>query len=552
MNNKLRIGILLDSDLIPFWEFKMIEEINLSEYSELVLIVKNNKLNKKEHLIKRIWKIRRNIFYLIYLKIESFFIKPLPNAFDLKNIKSIVTCDEIKVNPRETKFSSRFSSEDLEKIKSYDIDVLIRQGFKILRGDILTVSKYGIWSYHHGDNNVNRGGPAGVWEVLENIDETGVILQTLTEDLDGGVKLAESFSATDKESINRNKNNFYWKASSILPRCLKQLYLLGGNKFFSDKSHLNPEVFYYSHKLYTLPTNFVFLKNIIKIYLKALKRKISNLFYFNQWVLLFDFSKKESLKKSFFRFKRILPPKDRFWADPFVYFRNDKYYVFFEELIYKKGKGTIAMIELDEDGKHTQSKVVLEKDYHLSYPCLFEEKGQLFMIPETATNKNIELYKCIDFPFKWQLEKVLMDNVHAVDTTILKYNNKFWLFCNIMKNKGANTKDELFLYYSDELVTDKWISHKSNPILSDVKKARPAGKIFVFNDRIYRPSQNNSKTYGYGMQIREILELNEDSYRESQIHSIYPNWASDIKATHTLNHTGKLTVIDALLKRKKY
>ena len=43
------------------------------------------------------------------------------------------------------------------------------------------------------------------------------------------------------------------------------------------------------------------------------------------------------------------------------------------------------------------STIVLEKDYHLSYPFLFEDNDELFMIPETATNKTIELYKCEEF-----------------------------------------------------------------------------------------------------------------------------------------------------------
>ena len=91
--------------------------------------------------------------------------------------------------------------EDILKIKHYNLDVLIRFGFKILRGDILKAAKYGIWSYHHGDNDLNRGGPAGFWEVIEHWDITGSTLQILSEDLDGGKILYKSFSMTDRRSI---------------------------------------------------------------------------------------------------------------------------------------------------------------------------------------------------------------------------------------------------------------------------------------------------------------------------------------------------------------
>ena len=552
MKNKLRIGILLDDYLVPSWAFKMIDEINQSNHSEIVLVIKNDKSIIKESLFKRLWKSRTNFFYLFYMKLERKITKIFPDAFELKNLRSIINCPEIKVIPKKTYFSDRISDDEIEKIKLYKTDVLIRLGFRILRGKILNISKYGVWSYHHGDNNTNRGGPAGVWEVLEKNHETGVVLQILNEDLDGGFKLYESFSATDKENITRNTNNFYWKSASILPKCLSDLYFQGEETFFDSKRVLNPEVYFYSHKLYTSPSNFIFLKKIFVIYFKAILRKLSNIFYFNQWILLFHFGKNEQFKKSFYRFKRILPPKDRFWADPFVFIRNEKYYVFFEEYIFKKAKGTISVIELNKSGEYTPSTIVLEKDYHLSYPFLFEDNDELFMIPETATNKTIELYKCEEFPLKWTLEKVLINNIHAVDSTILKHNDKFWLFCNVMKNQGSNTKDELSLFYSENLNSNKWISHPNNPIISDVKTARPAGKIFKFNNKIYRPSQNNSKTYGYGMQIREILKLDENSYVESHVHSIYPNWANDIYATHTINQENELTIIDALVRRKKF
>ena len=88
-----------------------------------------------------------------------------------------------------------FSLEKIKSIKKYNLDVLIRFGFKILRGKILKSSKYGVWSYHHGDNNENRGGPAGYWEVFEGHHITGSVLQILNEDLDNGQILYRSFSA---------------------------------------------------------------------------------------------------------------------------------------------------------------------------------------------------------------------------------------------------------------------------------------------------------------------------------------------------------------------
>ena len=151
----------------------------------------------------------------------------------------------------EEKFSDYFSTSDIENIQSHEIDVLIRIGFRTLRGDILSCAKYGIWSYHHGDHTVNRGGPAGVWEVLEDWDETGVTLHILTEDLVGGNILYKSSGFTDGLSINRSRNNYFWKAASFLPRKLEELYKLGESSFFEQVETDNADPLFYYNRLYT-------------------------------------------------------------------------------------------------------------------------------------------------------------------------------------------------------------------------------------------------------------------------------------------------------------
>lgn len=551
MKKKLRIGILIDNHLIPNWAAKMLEVINSSKHSKIVLIVKKKQsLKRKESFFYKFWKRRKIILYILFNKLDSKLFKNSPDAFALTDIKKIFKCPEIEVYPKETKFSDTILSDDIKKIKQHNVDVFIRLGFRILRGEILNISKYGIWSYHHGDNNINRGGPAGVWEVLEKWDTTGVILQILSEDLDGGIVLDRSSSSTDKVSFSRNRNNYYWKALSMIPRKLDELYRLGENDFF-DSINQEQAPFLYYNRLFKAPSNLTVLKSFVRIYINKFYSKITSLFFFEQWILLFKLEEKNKLSTSFFRFKKILPPKDRFWADPFIMEKNENYYIFIEELIYKENKGKISVIVMDKNGNYSLPEVVLERDYHLSYPFLFEENDELYMIPETAQNKTIELFKCTEFPNKWEFCTNLMENVHAVDSTIIKKDNKYWLFCNIKENEGASTHDELFLFYSDSLFNQNWIPHHKNPIVSDVKKSRPAGNFFRLNNKLYRPSQNCGKRYGYGMSINEVRKLTESSYKENTVQYIYPNWEKHIKATHTIANTGRLTVIDAIYKRRK-
>lgn len=247
-----------------------------------------------------------------------------------------------------------------------------------------------------------------------------------------------------------------------------------------------------------------------------------------------------------------MPPKDRFWADPFIIFKNDLYYIFFEELLYKTNKGHISFFTLNKEGVITEPQIILAQPYHVSYPFIFEQKDACFMIPETYANKRIDLYQCTGFPHKWEFMHTLMDNVLAVDTTIHFYNNKYWMFCNIEKNEGASTLDELFIFYATDFTSNNWQPHAKNPVVSDVKKARPAGKIFKYKGDYYRPSQDCSRHYGRGMHIGKITCLTENDYTEETVQFLYSNWDKALTSMHTLNWKGNLTMIDAQYKRWKY
>lgn len=552
---KLKIGILTDSFLVPAWSYSLFEKLNECNYAEIVLIVKKKILPaKKEPLVNKIIKNYRHLAYISFRKLEDKIFRPTPFAFTQKDLTKLVgNVPVLEVTAIEKKFSDIIEHTDIEHIRQYNIDVFIRIGFRILKGDILKSAKYGVWSYHHGDNLVNRGGPAGVWESIEGWRETGSILQVLTEDMDAGNVLYRSWSHKEIISINRNINTVYWKAISFIPRKLEELYELGDAAFKKGIINHKQEISFYSNRLYTMPTNGEFIYRTFKQYLKWAKLKFWYLFNFEQWILLYYLDKDEKIADSIFRYKRITPPKDRFWADPCLVCKDHKYYIFLEELIYKQnaGKAHIAVIEMDDKGNYKQPEIVLKRDYHLSYPFVFEYKGAFYMIPETIEKSCIQLYKCIGFPNEWEFVMNLKEDIKAVDTTIFEKDGKVWMFTNIKENPGGSSYDELFLFYADDLLTNQWRSHPGNPVVSDVKSARPAGALFFHENKLYRPSQDCSFRYGYATVINEVIEMTTTVYIEKPVSNILPNWSKDVVATHTLSHQKKLTVIDALVKRKK-
>ena len=270
----------------------------------------------------------------------------------------------------------------------------------------------------------------------------------------------------------------------------------------------------------------------------------SNLF-FRQWIVLVapEINKNRPLWDNF---TPIFPPPDRFWADPFVWVHKGKYFIFVEELLYVTGRGRIACITLDEQMKPISNRVVLERTYHLSYPFLFEYENQLYMLPETKKNSTIELYQCTSFPKEWVLIKTLMSDISAVDSTLLEANGKWWLFTNISDRKNSDL-NALYLYYAGHPISNQWTPHPQNPIITDIKFTRPAGRIFLQNGNLIRPSQDCSRRYGYAINFSRITSLTEFNYEETYEWTIMPPKRTNILAAHTWNENEGLHVTDALL-----
>ena len=534
--HKLRIGLLVESYNIPSWSFSSIESLIRSDYAEIVLIIKNECHSvKKTSFISKI-----NLFsYSVFKTFESILYKPNPDASSLKNLKSVLSnCKETLGNTIET--------EDLKQL-----DLVIQLDNNLIPNLVLEHVKFGVWSYNFGDYSKKRTGPTGVWELFENQIDTKVSLLLKGNIVNEDSIIYETSFPSDKQYSNRHANTIYWKSANMLPRMIKELYHSESKEFFKKWLPKYSQSNIKKNQEYKIPNNFETIKAVSKLYWKALNSILERQTHFEQWILLFQINTDKQQPKSFKNFNRILPPKDRIWADPFVMERNDTYYIFIEEMLFSEPYGKIAVIEMDKDGNYKPPKPIIEKPYHLSYPFLIEDNGQLYMLPETMGNNTIELYKCIAFPYKWELEKVIMDNIKTVDSTLFKHDDKYWLFTNIEELNGTKTPGELHLFYSDSLLSDNWIAHEQNPIVTDKSCARPAGNIYVSENRIFRPAQNCTKHYGYAMKINEITSLSTTNYEERLAQSIYPDWSKDMFSTHTINTSEPLTVIDAKIQRRR-
>jgi hypothetical protein len=272
--------------------------------------------------------------------------------------------------------------------------------------------------------------------------------------------------------------------------------------------------------------------------------------YKRQWQVGYYFADGADSGRRLHRLRYLVPPPDRFWADPFAIEHEGRYFVFLEELLYSTQRGTIVAIEVFENGEPGPPQLVLERPYHLSYPFIFRWEGELYMIPETAGNRTIEMYRCERFPDRWALHTVLREGVRAFDATLCADSGRWWMFVNVAED-GADPCDELHVYSSGSPL-GPWRAHPRNPVVSDVRCARPAGPVFSSNGAWYRPSQDDSREYGYAVVINRIAELSDQHYAESPVDRVEPGWRHDVRRVHTFGGAGRLRVVDCMVKRKRW
>ena len=277
--------------------------------------------------------------------------------------------------------------------------------------------------------------------------------------------------------------------------------------------------------------------------------RLLSYFFYEQWVILVAKGIRYGTPP-WHQFTPLIPPVDRFWADPFVWMHDGNYYIFVEERLFSSNRAHIACITLDSQLNVLDQRVALERPYHVSYPFIFEHEGQLYMIPETEKNRAVELYRCSSFPHQWVFIRTLLPEVRAVDATLLKAGRKWWLFANV--REGGKTWDTLHLFHADDFLCDEWTPHPRNPIVKDIQSARPAGRVFLHEGGLIRPSQDCSVRYGYAINFNRISVLTESDYAEVRDGCLQPPIRRSILGIHTWNESGGLTAIDALIRMPRH
>ncbi len=200
-----------------------------------------------------------------------------------------------------------------------------------------------------------------------------------------------------------------------------------------------------------------------------------------------------------------------FVADPFMVRRGSTWYLFFEVMEKDTHRGSIAVATSPDGRSWTYGRIVLREPFHLSYPYVFEDGSDVYMVPETYEAGAVRLYRAVNFPYDWKLERTLLSGKPFVDSSFVKYRGRWWMFTSTPEN------NELLLYFAASL-EGPWVAHPKSPVVrGNSRISRPGGRVLAMEDHVIRFAQDDEKVYGKQVFAFAVNRLDETSYEESPV-----------------------------------
>ncbi len=441
--NKLRVGVILPYVKVPAWVARTLGTIKDSSFAEVIAMAFEDQTGEEESFTDKL--------YSFHFQTDQRIFQPTPNPWKREDIRNIL---------HNTQLLGKNLDERISRLKAMRLDVLLNFSLqdlpKSLPRPFLDIARFGIWSLRCNDKRVITDTQFGWLKILQ--DESLLHCSVEYYRREETQIVIEFVMAGHPYSFTQNQSLFLWRASEILPCALNQLYLKGEKEFFVHAKPANPPGLSIPSQQWD---NYFCLqgKQLNKIFENKLWRQ-----WFPHRAALMAGVCLEGNQIDWGALKLQVPPRGVRWSNPFILKRQNVSYLFFDEYIHAKKRGHISCAVVENNGTINKPLVALERPYNLSYPFIFEYRGEFYMIPSTA-NDAVEVYRCDRFPDQWEFHKTIMPDA-LTNATLVEHSMRWWMF--------ANMGDELHLFYTDDPLSENWTPHPMNPIVSDVRSARPS------------------------------------------------------------------------------
>ena len=537
----LRVGLLVDSLTQPLWRARMIADLaSRPDEARLALVIlarpRGDRPSGARTLLGRLYAAADG-------RLFGGGSDPMEAVREAVSLAGLVAgCPTVEVGGCGGTGPGSLTREQAGEIRGHRLDVVICLGAEPLPEEARGLARLGVWSFRLDGRRDDGGMDVGVREVLSGRATTVASLHDLA---DPGLRpLAVAHIKADRRSARRHRDHVRVTSSSLL-RCAWGSRAAGS----PDAAPLEAESAPAIGSGY--PDNREMAALLARFAARSAGYLWGRLLGREQWFLACVVRDEGGAPcADLAGLRPTFPPSDRYWADPFPAVVNGRRFVFVEEVVYREGKGRIAVLELDGSGRVTSSRTAIERDCHLSYPFLFRHEGHFFMVPETSADRSVELYRCVDFPYRWERERVLLEGLHAVDATLVERGGRWWMFANVAAEGAIYDFEELHLFHAPS-PSGPWRPHPRNPLKCDARSARPAGRPFFRGGHWFRPAQDCSIRYGGAIALNRIVRWDLEGYEEVEASRIEPDWAPGLLATHTINACAGLTVLDGLRRRPR-
>jgi hypothetical protein len=418
--------------------------------------------------------------------------------------------------------------------------------------EFLRLFEHGVFSVHHGSTAEGAVGAApGVREVLAGDTALHAALLLWTAETDTPSVALTSCLRIDRLSIAATAARYYWN----LARLLASRAVAVGRGCAVPEASGAPWPPEGAEPTRAAADNLRVLASVGRMGAIRIQRALKARVEREAWTLAvatvdsgltpLDFDPRLSDRLP----ELLTPPPGTIWADPFPVRRDGHLYVLFEEMERSRSVGHISLMELTERGEPRAVGPVLAAPYHLSYPFTFEWKGSLFVVPETEQNRTVEVHRCVSWPDRWTLEAVLLDGVSAADATIMEVDGRWWMFTTMNPGRDVDWDTNLYLFHAPEPL-GPWVPHPCNPVKSDVRNTRSAGRPFRKGNRLIRPAQDCAERYGHSLVFNEIVRLDLGGFEEREVGRVLP-WNRRMVGMHTVNQEAGFLFLDCRLRRRK-
>ena len=545
--SRLRWGLLLDGPIQPLWVDWLIEAVESAGMAELSRLFVLSSSPSGRHAGQETPTARAVRF--IYEKFDArrarrHIATPDPcQASDLT----------IRFQPSTSLTALRSASngllclttEGLEAVRHADLDILLWLGQGRWTGGVLGAARIGMWTYFYA-GCAEPNDHAGLFAALGlGRSMTSCVLARLAEPGQRPAPIQRLAITFRPRSLNVMRRKTGVASVLLLHRALLDLQsrsgkergeLASGDASLEDVQGEDGEVgdLQVLSMLPRLAFRWAGLRWQIRrgtSWFIALRRRARPSFA--------DGDKADRLAG----FVPLSSPPGHFHADPFLFEEAGTTHLLFEDFDRSRGKGAIACCRLTADGTPTAQQTILERPYHLSYPFVFRWDGAIFMVPESGQNRTVDLYRCDAFPGSWTLVTTLIRGWHATDSTLLQAEDGSWWMFTAIDERGVGPA--LFLFQAPSLL-GPWRPHPRNPIQTDPRYSRPAGRLLRRNGRLLRPAQDGSLRYGGAMWLMEVLTLDGEAYAERPLLRAGPEWLAGNLCLHHYDATDDFEVIDGM------